>query len=145
MASAGETVADWFARNEADASAVVETELASIRSYKLYRVQADALRAEFRAPTFGLALARRRNSEWLKRRFSDVGSALLRFNQALAPLDASDGPAPLERVRLEARIRTAIGIWRSEPGVVVLTGTPDRSPGGRGDEGVGKSWAAARA
>src|SRR3954452_791947 len=145
LAMAGEAVIDWFSRN-GDASATsVAADLTAVRSHPLYAKQAQMLQEELRGRSLGLALARRRNADWICRHFSDVGLALHRFNQPLAPLDAPLRPLRLERTKLESRIQNAIGTWTGEPGFVLRTGCPRPGPRGlEGDEGVGKSWAVAR-
>lgn len=144
LAVAREAVLEWFGHHDAASTTVVASELGAVAASPLYGEQANAIRAEFRAGSLGLASARRANAAWLDRHFRNADLALQRFNQALAPLDPSVRPPPFARARLEARIRDAMATWRPEPQAVVLTGPAGRGDG-RGDEGNGKSWAAVRA
>ncbi|WP_066918714.1 hypothetical protein [Methylobacterium sp. CCH5-D2] len=144
LATAADAVVDWFSRCAPESASEVERDLVSVRAHLLYADQAGALRAEFRGRSLGLASARRLNAAWMQRHLSDASLAVHTFNQVLAPLDPSMRPVPLTRARLEARVRDAIGTWSPDPSVVVLTGAPESGAGGRGDEGVGKTWAAVR-
>ncbi|MCJ2066528.1 hypothetical protein MKK63_28105 [Methylobacterium sp. J-088] len=144
LAVARDAVLEWFGRYDTISAPVVASEIEAVAASALFGGQADAIHVEFRAGSLGLASARRANAAWLAAHFRSVGLALQRFNQALAPLDASMRPAPFARARLEGRIREAMRCWSPEPRAVVLTGPAGRS-GGRGDEGNGKSWAAVRA
>ncbi|WP_075382162.1 hypothetical protein [Methylobacterium phyllosphaerae] len=144
LATAAGAVVDWFSRCAPESASEVERDLVSVRAHLLYADQAGALRAEFRGRSLGLASARRLNAGWMQQHFSDACLAVHTFNQVLAPLDPSMRPAPLTRARLEARVRDAIGTWSPDPSVVILTGAPEGGAGGRGDEGVGKTWAAVR-
>ncbi len=145
LSSAREAVLGWCARNAPRLMATIERDLDEVRGAPLSRATAQVIARELGRATLGLALARRRNAEWMESRFRDRARALHDFNQPLTPLDASTRPAPIPRESLEDRIRDAVEAWSDDLPLLVLTGRDEAGPASQGDEGVGKTWAMARA
>ena len=145
LSSARDAVIDWCARNAPGAMATIARDLDEVLGAPASVATAQALARDLGRATLGLALARRRNAGWLASRFGSRTLALQYFNQPLAPSDASARPVPVPRENLEREIRDELDVWSDESPLLVLTGRDEGGGRLRGDEGVGKSWAMARA
>ncbi len=145
LSCAREAVIGWCARNAPVTMGTIERDLDEVGGAPSSGATAQALTRELGRATLGLSRARRRNSEWLASRFGDRTRALHDFNQPLAPLDASVRPVPIPRDALERRVRDGVDVWSEDAPLLVLTGRGEAGRHLEGDEGVGKTWAIARA
>jgi len=103
-----------------------------VRSCEDFSCHANRIRAECNAPSVGIPLAQRANTDWLCTAFSSREQAKLRFGQPLAPGD-KDTTTIRQRKTLIDQLNP------------YLTAAPDRTVVFvLGDEGCGKSWIVAQ-